>query len=46
MFCSKNIKDLGVELRPVEDSIRDMAQAMLRLGSAVPAAPAATQAEL
>ena len=29
MFCSKNMKSLDIELRAVDDSIKDMAAAML-----------------
>ena len=43
MFCSKTIQDLGIELRPVEESLRDMAAAMIRLGSAVPKATPRTE---
>lgn len=40
VFCSKNLPLLGVELRDPEESILDMARAMLEMGSATSAARA------
>ena len=32
LFCSKTLPSIGIELRPAEESLLDMAEAMLRLG--------------